>query len=491
MNKQRTLNAVLRTDLASFIQKTFARIRPGEFYVHNWHIDAMAWALMQCYEGRIKRLIITLPPRNLKSIVTSVAFPAWVLGHDPTRKIIGVSYADALANRHAFDTRTVMDSGWYRNCFPGTRPHPRKNTANEYVSTRQGFRLATSIGGTLTGRGGNIIIIDDPHKPEEALSNTRRPAVIDWCRTTLFSRLDNKGNDVIIVIQQRLHEEDLAGYLLEQGGWVHLNIPAIAEETQRIPIGPGKVHIRQPGDCLDPQREPLAVLDKIKAEIGSYTFAAQYQQQPAPSGGGILKWEWFQRYEHQPEQVGYDELVISWDTANKAADYHDYSVGTVWLLKGKHYYLLQVIRERLEFPDLQRRIIAVSKHWKANCTLIEDKAAGTQLIQDLHSNGNLCIVGITPKEDKATRAMSISPIIEGKQVFLPREASWLADFQREVVHFPKGKYDDQVDSLTQFLEWARGRVKCEDLDFNWAVGSKPAAFYEYWACDHSPSPWDL
>lgn len=452
--KPELLRAILRKDLTSFIRKTFHTIRPGEVYMPNWHIEAIAWYLTQCYEGRIKRLIITIPPRHLKSIAASVAFPAWVLGQDPTRKILCVSYAEGLAERHAFDTRTVMEAEWYRYCFPRTRLHRHKNTRLEFATTRQGFRLATSVGGTLTGRGGNLIIIDDPHKPEEAASDTRRETVLEWYRNTLLSRLDSKRDDAIILIQQRVHEADLAGYLLESGDWVHLDIPAIAEESQRIPLGPERVHVRQPGDCLDPKREPRAVLDQTKAQMGSYVFAAQFQQRPAPLGGGIIQWGWFKFYEALPESADHNDLVIqSWDTATKAETLHDYSVCTTWLVRNNHCYLRDVYRARLEFPELKKRIVAHAEAWQAGQVLIEDKGAGTSLIQALQRETRLAITPRLPKEDKAIRAMGVTAQIEAGRILVPREALWLADFQREVVTFPNGKYDDQVDSLTQFLQW--------------------------------------
>jgi len=190
--------------------------------------------------GEIKRLIITIPPRSLKSISASVAFPAWILGKKPSKKIICISYSQDLGNKHALDTRVVMTSDWYQNCFPNTKIHPSKNMVSDFMTTQQGFRLTTSISGTLTGRGGNIIIIDDPHKAQEADSDIIRQGVIDSYTNSIFSRLDHKKEDVIIVIQQRLHEDDLAGHLLNSGGWVHLNLPAIAEAKQVISISPNQ-----------------------------------------------------------------------------------------------------------------------------------------------------------------------------------------------------------------------------------------------------------
>ena len=196
------------------------------------------------------------------------------------------------------------------------------------MTTCKGTRLATSIGGTLTGRGGDIIIIDDAHKPDESLSDVKRQTVIDWFSNTLMSRLNDKKEGVIIVIQQRVHEEDLAGYLLEQGGWTHLNLPAIAEDNQIIPIGENLAHYRKKGEPLHEAREPLEVLAKLKANMGSYAFAAQYQQTPAPIGGGIIKTAWFRYYDHAPRYQQNDRIYQSWDTASKDGELNDYSVCT-------------------------------------------------------------------------------------------------------------------------------------------------------------------
>jgi predicted phage terminase large subunit-like protein len=456
------LRAVLRQDLSSFIQKSFHTVAGGIPYAHNWHIDALAYHLTQVLEGRLKRLIVTMPPRHLKSIAASVAFPAWALGHDPSLRILCISYAQELSLKHALDCRAVMESEWYKQIFPLTRIHPDRNTQLEVMTTKRGFRLATSVGGTLTGRGGNIIILDDPHKPEEVLSDTRREAVKNWVGSTLYSRLDDKAEDAIILIQQRLHEDDLAGHFLGQGGWTHLNLPAIAEERQEAAVGNGVTHIRNEGDVLHATRESLETIEAIKRSIGSYNFAAQYQQRPAPLGGGIVEWKWFRFYDTAPRKQAGDQLVISWDTAAKAEQINDYSVGTVWLVRGKEYYLLNVVRRRVEYPALRRLAIELACHYFADVLLIEDKGSGTQLIQDLRQERAVgSVIGRIPDADKITRMSVQTPAIEAGQVLLPKAAPWLADFQNEVVTFPKGRHDDQVDSLSQFLAWAQQRHQSE------------------------------
>ena len=297
---ERVLRNALKTDFCAFVEKTFQTVCPGQTFWPNWHLEAIGYALQRVAAGEIKRLIILVPPRSLKSICASVALPAWLLGRDPTRRIICVSYSADLAAKHARDCRAVMMAPWYQSVFPSTRLDPAKSAETEFMTTQRGFRLATSTGGTLTGRGGNIIIIDDPMKPADAHSDARRLDLQQWYSNTLLSRLDDKNTGAIVLVMQRLHIDDLAGYLMEQGGWEVLSLPAIAEVEQEVPIGPGKVHYRRVGDVLHPEREPLAVLERLKAEMGTYDYNAQYLQAPVPLGGNMIKWEWFVYFSDQP-----------------------------------------------------------------------------------------------------------------------------------------------------------------------------------------------
>lgn len=454
--------ALLRTDLSAFIHRTFQTVCPGETFIPNWHIDTIAYHLQQCLSGDIKRLVITLPPRSLKSIITSVAFPAFVLGKDPSKQIVCTSYSQVLTDKHANDHLAIMQADWYQRCFPKTRLHPKKQSRSEFMTTQQGTRFSTSVGGTMTGRGGNIIIIDDPLKADEAPSENARMNCIDWYRNTLSSRLNNKSEDVMILIMQRLHEEDLAGYVLEHEGWTHLNIPAIAEERQVIRIADNQVHVRHENDVLHPERDPIDILNDLKSSLGSYAFAAQYQQRPVPIEGGIVKWAWFSCYENPPKKEENDHIVQSWDTASKAEQHNDYSVCTTWLIRKNQYYLLDVFRARLEYPALLRKIKCMAKRHAANRVIIEDKGAGTSLIQDLKENSDLNIIKFDPKDDKETRLFTATNVIEAGRVWLPKDAPWLDIFRHEMMLFPKGKHDDQVDSLSQFLQWTKTHPQLGD-----------------------------
>ena len=237
---ERVLRNALKNEFYAFVEKTFQTVCPGQTFWPNWHLEAICHALERVAAGETKRLIILMPPRSLKSICASVALPAWLLGGDPTRRIICVSYSADLAAKHARDCRAVMTAPWYQGVFPSTRLDPTKSAETEFMTTQRGFRLATSTGGTLTGRGGNIMIIDDPMKPADAHSDARRLDLQQWYTNTLLSRLDDKNTGAIVLVMQRLHIDDLAGYLMDQEGWEVLSLPAIADREQGVPTGPAR-----------------------------------------------------------------------------------------------------------------------------------------------------------------------------------------------------------------------------------------------------------
>lgn len=455
-SKREVLNAILREDFTTFIQKAFETVAPNHSYRHNWHIEAIAYELTQCLDGETSRLLITQPPRSLKSICSSVAFVAWVLGKNPKLNFTCVSYSQDLAEDLARQFRRVVESAWYREAFP--RMRLAKNTSDHCVTTAGGGRLATSIGGTLTGKGGDIIIIDDPLKAEDSASKSARKTVIDWYSTTLVTRLDDKKRSAIVVVMQRLHEEDLAGYLLPQGGWTHLNLPAIAVERQEIRIASGgPLHIRKPGELLHPDHEPEAALKRLKAELGSQRFSAQYQQEPVPAEGNLVHREWLRSYEAPPKAPPGLRIVQSWDVAGTTSERSDWSVCTTWAMQKKTFYLLDLWRGRLEYPDLKRKVISLQQQHDAATVLIEKAGLGLNLYQDLRADSPAGFpnpIGITPEGDKTYRMEAECARIENGHMLLPQEAPWLADFLNELLAFPHGKYDDQVDSVSQFLNWA-------------------------------------
>lgn len=449
---------ILQQDFVSFIERSFYELNPQTRLLMGQYIEAMAAKLEACRQGKIRRLIINLPPRYLKSHCVSIAFVAWLLGHHPATPIICASYGQDLADKLARDCRTVISSSWYKQLFR-TRLSPDKLAVDDFATTDKGGRMATSVGGVLTGRGADYIIIDDPLKPDDALSEIRRNGVNDWFDNTLLSRLNDKTNGCIILIMQRLHQDDLVGHVLEQGGWEVLSFSAIAEQHELYPIETlfGTSYFqRRSGEVLHPERESLAALEVIRHTIGEYNFASQYQQNPAPQGGAMIKKEWLCYYEPGEQPAKFERIVQSWDTANKAGELNDYSVCTTWGEKDKHFYLLHVFRRRMEYPDLKRAIRVQAETHDAHTILIEDKASGTQLIQDLKRDGMAYISGYAPPPcDKMMRLNSQSAAFENSLVLLPSKAPWLTDYVHELTSFPGSKFDDQVDSTTQALAWLR------------------------------------
>src|SRR5690349_890316 len=446
---------LLRHDFPTFAGRCFQDLNPQTTLAMNWHLEVIAAKLTEVREGKIRRLIINLPPRHLKSLMASIAFPAWCLGLDPTAQILCVSYAQDLADKLARDCRGIMMSPWYRQLFR-TRLAPHRQAVQEFITTGQGYRLATSTGGVLTGRGADIIIIDDPLKPEEALSDAQRKAANEWYDHTLYSRLNDKRRGAIVIVMQRLHEDDLVGHVLAQEPWEVLSFPAIAEadEVHEVETIVGsRCFTRRRGEALHPDREPLDTLDRLRRTIGEYNFAGQYQQSPAPLGGGLVKAKWFKRYRQSEMPERFDRIVQSWDTANKATELSDFSVCTTWGVKGKNLFLLAVFRQRLEYPALKRAVREQLCQFGANEVLIEDKASGTQLIQELIADGCHGVTRYQPTCDKIMRLHAQTALIENGFVHIPETAPWLAEYLHELTVFPKGKHDDQADSTAQFLDW--------------------------------------
>ena len=449
---------LLRNDFVTFIERAFYEVCPHENFIAGQYIDLLAATLEKCRTGQTKRLILNLPPRTLKSHAASVAFPAWLLGHDPGRQIICASYGQDLADKHARDCRTVMGSSFYKDVFSRTRLSADKISVNDFMTTAQGVRMATSVGGVLTGRGADVIILDDILKPEDALSDTRRKAANDWYFNTLLSRLNSKEHGIIIIVMQRLHQEDLVGEVMDREPWELLSLPAIATDDERYPyqtpFGP-HCFTRKPGEALHPERDSVETYRRIRETIGDYNFQSQYQQDPIPREGGLIKREWLSFYTSDEKPESFGMIVQSWDTANKAGEMNDFSVCTTWGISEKKFYLLHVHRMRLTFPALKHAAKDLYERFQPYKVVIEDKASGTSLIQELSNAGLYGIEAYQqpPGSDKFMRTAAQSMKFESGQVRLPAEATWLEDYVRELTGFPGTKFDDQVDSTTQALDF--------------------------------------
>ena len=458
LDKVRLLQALLRNDFLSFVTRVFQELNRGRTFHRTWAHEAMCtFITMVALEHQTDRLVINVPPRSAKSTIASVALPAFLLGRDPTHRIIVVSYNQELSNLFSRQTRQVMQSPWYRALFPSTViPHRAAEAA--FYTSAGGYRIATSTGGTLTGKGGDLLIVDDPIKGADAHSESAREAALDWTMNTLFTRLDDKSRGGIILVQQRQHEDDLAGHMLRTGDWLPLIIPAIAEKDEPILLSkrPLRFHHRRVGDLLDPVREPLDVLQRLKREMGSHDFAAQYQQAPVAMEGGMIKTSWFAIYDDIPDE---GETIFSIDTAYKTGVRNDWSVITIWRVNSGRYYLINIWRRRVEFPQLLQCVLDLARSVRPDTILIEDKGSGTGLIQSLQAEGQgFPVVAYDPGQyDKETRVHVQSAKVESGLVLLPPAAPWLDDFLNEVRRFPNGAHDDQIDTMAQLLAWHSDR----------------------------------
>ena len=450
MNDQHFVDAILRKDFIMFLRRCLMTLNPGQPFIDNWHIDAIAHQLKLVTDGKITRLIINMPPRNLKSLTVSVAFTAFLLGHAPSLRIFCVSYSDELAAKHAADFRAIVTSEWYRRAFPLMRI--KRNVDNEVMTTARGFRKSTSVYGSLTGLGGDMFIIDDPQKALDTLYESNRNRLNQWVTNTLMSRLDSKDKGVIILVMQRLHLNDLSGHLMENSAdWTVLSLPAIAEEDESIAVGDGATHIRRAGEALHPKFESLATLQKLRRDLGPDDFAAQYQQAPVPSGGGMIRRAWLRYYDVVPERTWKTRIILSWDTAAKNGAQNDWSVCTAWMLADNHYYLLDMVRGRYEYPQLREMAILLANKWKPYRILIEDASTGIALAQELQRAGTYATRAVPVERDKIGRVYVQQHKFEAGLVLFPKNTPFMVDVEAELLTFPQGKTDDIVDSITQAL----------------------------------------
>ena len=454
------INALCHERLYPFVRMMFEATEGEGIYTESNVVRAMCAAIEHAILGPHNRVLITLPPRMLKSYVASISLPAWILGRDPTKKVIVASYARDLADELSWTFRRVINSDAFREVFPDFEIDPSGDRAMLTKTPAGGYRIATGRGGAVTGRGCDVLIVDDILKADEARSAIMRENAIEFYRASLLSRFNNRAEGKVIIVQQRLHEDDLAGYVLSRGDFVHLNLPAIADEVITLDLGLGDVHRFEPGDLLDPVRLPREELDRQRIEMGEIAFNSQYQQNPILPGGNIIKMEAFETYSESYPRSSYLHVVQSWDTAFDAEAGHDYSVCLTFGFRDGKWDLIDVFRRKMRYPDLKAAVIRLQKEYGADAVVIERASSGKPLLQELMADDSLpnCWHGLTPKEDKETRVWSITTKLEKGLIRLPAEATWLADFKHELKGFPNTRYDDQVDAFSQFVRFIHHRA---------------------------------
>ena len=447
------LNFILKQAFKYFLMKAFLSSHSNTRYSDAWYMDFICEHLSCLESGFMNRLILNIPPRYGKSFCVSIAWSAWLLGLFPERKIICTSYSQRLADKHSMDTRDIMRKQWYMDTFPGTVL--TSSSKAKLITSKNGFRMATSTGGTLTGEGADIIILDDPQTPMQAMNKKQRDKCIHWYDNTLSTRLNNKKEGAIILVMQRLHSHDLSGHLLKQSGWRYLSLPALAMKDETLSLHDFSYY-RRAGEALDPTRETVEQINQMKEVLGSRDFASQYQQCPASdSASAYIRADWLVRY----DEIELRNKVVyqSWDLAFQTNNNNDYSVCTTWMEADNHFYLIDVYRRREEFSELLRSIASLHKKYNPGAVLIESVSGGQLVIEQIRKNTMLPVISITPKYSKETRLLSCIPLFEAGRILLPRKALWLYDYESELLDFPNMAHDDQVDSTTQFLNWYQSR----------------------------------
>lgn len=450
---------VCERSLLEFVRGAWHTIEPATPYQQNWHIELICEYLDAVSLGQIKRLIISMPFRYGKSLLVSVLYPCWEWIHSPENRWLFASYSDGLSTELSIKRRRVMQSMWYQKYW-GSRYKitTDQNTKTMVENNKQGIMLATSVGGSGTGKGGSRLVIDDPLKAEEAFSTAKRTAVNSWFDTTFSTRLNDRKKDAIIIVMHRVHAQDLCGHILakhlhDEYQYVTLTLPLVAEKKTIVNFPVSKKSItREEGHILWQEKDGEIEIQAIKAEVGTFGWQSQCQQNPQESAGNMVKREWWQYYRELPF---YDMKYQSWDTAFQAKEENAYSVCITAVSCTKGLYITDVWRKRVEAPELKRSARQLYERDQPNVVLIEEKASGHGLIQELRKESAMPIKAIGVDTDKVSRLNAELPTIEAGKVFLPESAVWVADFIEELSFVPHGQYWDQVDTLTQLMKYRR------------------------------------
>lgn len=442
-----------KISLRDFVREAWPIIEPKTEYVHGWHIDAICDHLTAVTDLKIKNLIINMPPRHAKSLLCSVFWFCWVWTQQPSSRWLYSSYAQALSVRDSQKCRRIITSDWYRkhwgHVFELTKD---QNLKQSFENSRTGQRIATSVEAQATGFGGDYVIVDDPINAQEALKSTIAiENANDWWDQSMSTRGNDPRKARFVVIMQRLHDKDLSGHLIEQGGYEHLVLPAEYDPKVFIQTSlDWKDPRKQPGELLWPERVDMESLATFKRKLGPFGYASQFQQNPVPSEGGLFKHSWLQYYTEPPKCTS---GVISVDCTFKSLDESDYVVIQVWGKRGPNFYLMHQVRRRMGLIDTLKAIRDVTRqHRFARTVVVEDKANGSAVVEVLKKKipG---VIAYTPHESKEARAASISVYFESGNVYLPdpKTASWVVDYITELTRFPKSRHDDQVDCTSQAL----------------------------------------
>lgn len=465
------LIVLARNDFAVFARIVFGILRPNEKLLWAPYLDLISAYLTKIVWGDLRNLMILMPPRHLKTILVSVALSAFFLGHFPSSEVMNVSYGQGLANTFGRMVRRVMMSPIYRRIF-GDVLASKNQPPHELRTAAGGVRRGTSIDGTATGLGCDLMVFDDPQKALEGLSDAVRQSTNAAYENTFVSRQNDPKTSRKVLVMQNLHEDDFAGHILQLGEmWEVLRLSAIAEIDEEIPYDTflgQRIFRRREGEPLHPARFSVEDLAQRRASVGEAIWSTQYQQRPSPAGGGLINISEFRLYGPQERPIVFDRIVQSWDTAIKVEQWNDFSVCLTFGMKDGHAFLIDIFRQRVIYPDLRAAVVDQAQRHQATTILIEDKASGSQLIQELQRAGKSGIVPCMPVGDKKMRMSQSTNPIRGGFIHVPVDAAFMQEFRHECAMFPNGRYCDQVDALSQAL------------DHMFAVRTEGQGFLEYY-----------
>lgn len=472
------LQAILATDQIAFTEQCFNTVSPGSQYMDNWHIHCIVEHLQAVERGEISRLIINMPPRCMKSITVSIAWPAWLMGRRPETQIIVASFGQSLSSKLSVDTRLIMESDWYREIFPYTVIAADQNEKSKFQTTKRGHRIATSVGGTITGEGGDYLILDDPIKPDESPSQTIRETTNNWISQTFLSRFNDRRKGKAVLVMQRLHENDPTAYLSANDGWHKLILPGYFEKSTTISIGERTWELQE-NDYLHEERMGPKEMDEALADLGMYGFCGQILQRPSPDGGGEFKAAWLQFYDNYSKTfsaMGMN-IYILYDPANqkknKQRSEPDYTaIVVVGLSPDNNYYVLDLVRDRMNPTERIEKLMLMHRKWnkkggKPPKVVCEQYGMMTDSFylkrrQD-ESNYRFKVIEVGGSMKKEDRIRKLIPIFESERLMLPRKILYdtvdgksvelvKAFIDEELTVFPVGKHDDIIDALARILD---------------------------------------
>ncbi len=450
--------------LYAFLLAAWPFLEPGRAFIPGRHIRAICKALEAVADGRLRRLIISIPPRSAKSTTVTVAFPAWLWARAPRTRILSGSYSVSLAVRDALRTRRLIEGPWFQRGWGHRFQMAGDQNAKLRMETSEtGHRISFGVTSGITGEGGDIIILDDPNTADDMFSEAGRLAVQEAWDQKISNRLNDPEKSAVVVVQQRVHEADATGHLLSKGGWRNLRIPFLfeADHPCEVPEIGFKDWRTREGEPFWPERFPPDYYDEQLRNLGAIGVAAQLQQRPAPAKGGMIDLKWFRRYRVLPSRDQWLEVMQAWDTASSGKELTSAPwVGATWIRTETGFYLVRIHRAWHNYPEGKRAVQSeyawCSEHLHPPHTVVlEEKSTGASLLQELSDQTTMPLIPMVPDKDKVTRLGLESPTVEAGNVWLPESASWLSDFEREIMAFPNSATMDQADCLSMSLKHFR------------------------------------